>query len=155
MVHIADAVQDGHQSVTIRRDTDVVMLVVATLDVKELWVSYGTRKNHRILLAHLFAKSKCVPIFHALTGCNTTSFFAGYGKGTAWAAWKNFPDVTKTFLELAGTPSNISDENLCTIERFVILIYDRTSHFSKVGVNLEKNRFLRENLCSCNVCIYL
>ena len=39
--------------------------------------------------------------------------------------------------------------------RFVMLIYDRTSHFSKVGVNLEKNRFLLENLCSSHVCIYL
>ena len=84
MVHIADEVQDGHQSVMIRStDTDVVVLVVATLDLKELWVSYGTRKNHRILLVHLFAKalgpskSKCLPIFHALTVCDTTSFFAG------------------------------------------------------------------------------
>ena len=30
----------------------------------------------------------------------------------------------------------ISEENLCTIERFIILIYDRTSRLSKVGVNL-------------------
>ena len=46
MVHIADAVQDGHQSVMIRStDTDLVALVVATLDLKELWVSYGTRKK--------------------------------------------------------------------------------------------------------------
>ena len=71
-----------------------------------------------------------------LTGCDTTSFFAGYGKRTAWAVWENFPDVTSTFLELAGTPSRISEENLCTIERFIILIYDRTSRLSKVGVNL-------------------
>ena len=46
MVHIADAVQNGHQSVMIRTtDTDVVVLAVATvatLDLKELWVSYGT-----------------------------------------------------------------------------------------------------------------
>ena len=94
MVHIADAVQDGHQSIMIRStDTDVVGLVVTTLDLKELWVSYGTRKNHRILLAHLFAKAlgpsklKSLLIFHALTGCDTTSFFAGYGKRTAWVAW--------------------------------------------------------------------
>ena len=46
MVHIADAVQDGHQSVMIRStDPDLVALVVATLDLKELWVSYGTRKK--------------------------------------------------------------------------------------------------------------
>lgn len=50
---------------------------------KGIMVSYGTRKNHRILLVHLFAKalgpskSKYLPIFHALTGCDTTSFFAG------------------------------------------------------------------------------
>ena len=78
MVHIADAVQDGHQSVMIRStDTDVVVLGVATVatleDLKELWVSYGTGKNHKILPANLFAKalgltkSKCLPIFHALT----------------------------------------------------------------------------------------
>ena len=77
MVHIADAVQDGHQSVMIRStDTDVVVLAVAAVatleDLKELWVSYGTGKNHQILPANLFAKalgltkSKCLPIFHAL-----------------------------------------------------------------------------------------
>ena len=73
-------------------DTDVLVLAVATLeDLKELWVSYETGKKHRTLTAHLFAKalgptkSKRLPIFHALTGCNTTSLFAGYGKRTAWA----------------------------------------------------------------------
>ena len=140
MVHITDAVQDGHQSVMIRStDTDVVVLTVAavaTLDRKELWVSYETGKNQKILPAHLSPSPPCLPIFHALTGCDTTSFFAGYGKRPAWAVWENFPNVTSTFLELAGTPSSISEENLCTIERFIILIYDRTSHLSKVGVNL-------------------
>ena len=126
MVHIADAVQDGHQSVMIRStDTDVVVFTVAavaTLDRKELWVSYETGKNQKILPAHLSPSPPCLPIFHALTGCDTTSFLAGYGKRRAWAVWENFPDVTSTFLELAGTPSNISEENLSTIERFIILI---------------------------------
>ena len=142
MVHIADAVQDGHQSVMTRStDTDVVVLVVATLDLKELWVSYGTRKNHRILLVHLFAKalgpskSNCLPIFHALTGCDTTSFVAG----------RTLQMLQGHFSSWQGPPSNISEENLCTIKRFVILICDGTSHFSKVGVNLEKSRFLFEN----------
>ena len=49
MVHFADAVQDGHQSVMIRStDTDVLVLAVAavaTLDLKELWVSYETGKK--------------------------------------------------------------------------------------------------------------
>ena len=50
MVHIADSVQDGHQSVMIRStDTDVVVLAVAAVatleDLKELWVSYETGKK--------------------------------------------------------------------------------------------------------------
>ena len=118
---------------------------------KGIMVSYGTRRKHRILLVHLFAKalgpskSKCLP--HLPCPYRV--------RHNILLRWENFPDVTRTFLELAGTPSNISEENLCTIKRFVILICDRTSHFSKVGVNLEKNRFLLEKLWSCSVCIYL
>ena len=102
-------------------------------------MSYGTRKNHRILLVHLFVKAlgpsklKCLPSPYRV-------------RHNILLRWENFPDVTRTFLELEGTRSNISEENLCTIKRFVILICDRTSHFSKVGVNLEKNRFLLEKL---------
>ena len=113
-------------------------------------VSYGTRRKHRILLVHLFAKalgpskSKCLPIFHALTGCDTTSFFAG----------RTFQMLQGHFSSWQG-PAVIFLRRICTIKRFVILICDRTSHFSKVGVNLEKNRFLLEKLWSCNVCIYL
>ena len=48
-VRIKKQTQDGHQSVMIRStDTDVVMLAVvavATLDLKELWVSYETGKK--------------------------------------------------------------------------------------------------------------
>ena len=66
-------------------DIDVVVLAVASVpnfDLKGFWVCYGT------LLAHLFAKalglskSKCLPVFHALTRCNTTPFFAGHLKRT-------------------------------------------------------------------------
>ena len=104
-------------------------------------MSYGTRKNHRILLVHLFAK--------ALGPSKSVSphLPCPYRvRHNILLRWENFPDVTRTFLELAGTPSNISEENLCTIKRFVILKCDRTSHFSKVGVNLENNRFLLEKL---------
>ncbi|CAH3147989.1 unnamed protein product [Porites lobata] len=84
---------------------------------KGIMVSYGTRRKHRILLVHLFAKA---------LGPSKSKV-----RHNILLRWENFPDVTRTFLELAGTPSNISEENLCTIKRFVILICDRTSHFSK------------------------
>ena len=100
-------------------------------------MSYGTGQSHKVLPAHLFAKalgsskSRCLPLFHALTGCDTTSF-AGHGKRTAWTTWENFPDVTCAFLELARAPSAISSESLSLIERYLILMYYKTSPFSKV-----------------------
>lgn len=72
MVHLADALENGNQSVMIRTaDTDVVVSAVAavvTLDLNELWVSFGTGKKHKILPAHLIAKalgsskSKCLQV---------------------------------------------------------------------------------------------
>ena len=147
-VHVADAVGNGHKSVMIRTaDTDVVVLAaaaVATLSPEELWVSYGTGKSHKVLPALLFAKalgssqSRCLSLFHALTGCDTTSFFAGHRKRTAWTTWENFPDVTCAFLELARAPSAISSEFQSLIERYLILMYDKTSPLSKVRVDINE-----------------
>ena len=149
MVHVADArLGNGHKSIMIRTaDTVVVVLAVAaaaTLSLEELWVSYGTGKSHKVLPAHLFAKalgsskSRCLPLFHTLTGCDTTSFFARHGKRTTWTTWENFPDVTCAFLELARAPSAISSEFQSLIERYLILMYDKTSPLSKVRVDINE-----------------
>ena len=128
-------------------DTDVVVLAVAAvaaLSLEVLWVSYGTGKSHKVLPAHVFAKalgsskSRCLLFFHALPGCDTTSFFAGHGKRTAWTTWENFPDVTHAFLELARTPCTISSSSLSLIERYLILMYDKTSPLSKVRVDIDE-----------------
>ena len=62
-------------------------------------------------------------MFHALTGCDTVSSFAGIGKKTAWAAWNVYPDVTEAFEELMHMAYPISDRTLEVIERFVVLMY--------------------------------
>lgn len=56
----------------------------------------------------------------------------GEGKKTAWDTWKVFNDVTTAFCALAATPHSIDDWLKC-LQRFVVLIYDRTS--SQVLVN--------------------
>ena len=141
MVHVADAVDKGHNSIMIRTvGTDVVVLAAAvhSLGIKELWVSFGTGKNHKIVPTHRYAsalgpvRSKSLPIFHALTGSDTTSFFARHGKKTAWNTWETYPEVTRAFVELVSGPSSITDETLATIERFIVLMYDRTSTLVKV-----------------------
>ena len=95
-LHVADAVKKGYMKLLVRTvDTDVVVVAIATLNrtkPDELWVVLGTGGHFRFISIHEVAvsvgprKSTTLPLFHALTGCDIVSSFAGIGKKTAWAA---------------------------------------------------------------------
>ena len=72
----------------------------------------------------------------AFTGCDTVSAFATRGKKTAWETWKAFEVATEAFIALSRAPKHIPDEVISIIERFTILLYDRTS--SQLDVNLAR-----------------
>lgn len=150
MLHAAAAMKCGHRNLVIRTvDTDVVVLAVWVVQelhesVDELWIAFGTGKNFRYIAAHELMsclgpdKSKSLPIFHAVTGCDTVSAFAGRGEKTAWAIWDTFPEVTEAFLQLATGPSDVPGNIVATIERFVVLLYDRTSTCTEVNQARQK-----------------
>ena len=109
MVHALDAASNGCNRIRIRsNDTDVIVLAIAvanTLLANEVWVTYGTGKNVHNIPAHTVAtslgpKASVLPMFHALTGCDTVSFFGGRRKKTAWDTWNVFPELTpgKSFI---------------------------------------------------------
>ncbi len=139
MLHVAHAAQQGHQGILIRTvDTDVVVLAVMvshpTLPASsEVWLAFGAGKSFRYLAAHRMSsllgpeKSMALPMFHAHTGCNTVSAFVGHGKKTAWNTWKSLPELTGALLTLAHAPTGIPEESMKAMERYVILLYDRTS----------------------------
>ena len=143
ILHVADAVLKGHMRVGIRTvDTDVLILAVASFDkikLDELWVIIDTGSNLQCIAVHELVATmdpRCcssLPIFHALTGCDTVSAFSGRGKKTAWATWKAFPEVTDAFIELECMPSEVSEESMALLERFVVLMYDRTSDIMEVN----------------------
>ena len=62
----------------------------------------------------------------------TVSSFATRGKKTAWDTWRVFEEVTATFLVLSTGPDQVNDDNVATLERFTILLYDRTSSLVNV-----------------------
>ena len=72
-------------------------------------------------------------MFHALTGCDTASSFAGHGKKTAWTIWTVLPELTNALLKLSSAPSGIPDDVMHTIERFIILLYVRTSTCKEIN----------------------
>ena len=94
LLHASHASKHGHHSILIRTaDTDVVVLTISMAQGlepgDEVWLAFGTGKGFRYLAAHELAvslgpeKALALPMFHALTGCDTVSSFAGHGKKTA------------------------------------------------------------------------
>ena len=69
----------------------------------------------------------------SLSGCDTVSAFAGRGKKTAWVTWKSFTEVTDAFIELLSMPSEVTEESMLLLKRFVVLMYDRTSESMEVN----------------------
>ena len=146
LLHLEDAVYQGHNKLSIRTvDTDVVVLAITAaqrLNISELWVSFGVGKNFRHLAAREIARAlgpnRCValPMFHAFTGCDR-------GKRTVWDTWKAY---TPAFCALISTPTlQTIEEYLEHLERFVVLLYDRTS--SQLGVNeARKQLFTQKGL---------
>ncbi|CAH3168150.1 unnamed protein product, partial [Porites evermanni] len=113
LLHVQDALQQGHKKILLRTvDTDVLVLAVAFLQQ----VTEGEHLDRWVAF-----------------GFDTVSCFGGRGKKTALEAWKSYPDVTDAFLALAHKPLEVSSRCVEHLERFVVLMYDRTS--SKTSVN--------------------
>jgi len=68
---------------------------------------------------------------HAFSGCDTVSSFCGIGKKTVWDTWRSLPSLTTVFGCLSHIPEAISDNHMIEIERFVVLLYSRTSQHVK------------------------
>jgi len=123
-------------------DTDVAIRAFLIINersekpLRELWITFGTGKHFRYIPCHELAEKlgdKAL-VLPALTGCDTVSFFLGRGKLTAWEVWKSFPSLTEVLLQLSRNPySSLSDSMLKRIERFVILLYNRTSTLSSIN----------------------
>ena len=75
-------------------------------------------------------------MFHAFSGCDTTSFFFRKGKKSVWDAWKSYPDVTETFVFVYRNPFQYVDPysiHFQHLERLTVIMYDKTS--TRVSVN--------------------
>ena len=80
-LHVADAVRKGCGKICVQTvDTDVVDIAIVmfrTINPDELWLSFGTGLNLRHIPVHEVAAEMdqqicaTLPVFHALTGCDT------------------------------------------------------------------------------------
>ena len=138
ILHLAHASTQGHDKAFVCTvDSDIVVLAIAFFDhlgLSELWIGFGTGKHYRDIAIQSMhtelgtSKSRALPLFHALTGCDTTSHFLGCDKKTAWPAWKSTPFLTETMVTLTEDPHSVTLESvhMQCIERFVVLMYSKT-----------------------------
>lgn len=59
-------------------------------------------------------------------------FFVGKSKKSAWDIWGVFLDVINVFFEIVNAFSELSDDCVRNIERFVVLFYDKGSELKFV-----------------------
>ena len=143
LLHAYHAYQHGHRRILIQAtDTDVVVLAIRTASVLEgceLWVAFGHGKTFRYIAAHSMATKlgaeSCQGLLflHAFSGCDTVSSFCGIGKKTAWDVWRSSEDFRALFSRLSLTPAEISDDDMKILERYVVLMYKRTSDLQSVN----------------------
>ena len=143
-LHAAHASRCGYDKILICIVyTDIVVQVVATyvdLHVSELWIAYGTGNSFTFIPVHEISQSlvpnKCISFlfFHAITGCDTVSAFRGHGRKSAWDTWRVYPEQTGALLlMLSSGTDGLDTQVMAAIERFVILLYDKTSDIVSVN----------------------
>ena len=80
-------------------DTDVLIILLANylklkVEGKTVFLKRRTGYiNISLVAEQLLAKGinlKSLPLMHALSGCDTTSYFYGIGKTTAWATYEKY-----------------------------------------------------------------
>ena len=161
VVHILHALEQGVKRIEVRTvDTDVIVILVGAFvaltraqRLADIWIAFGMGKDYRFYSINAIfttlgdSRSRALPVFHALTGCDTTSAFRGKGRKLAWQAWQAYEEVTETFQYLADHPFehlNAESVHFRNIERLIVILYDKTSPLSSVN-ETRKELFCHKN----------
>ena len=110
------------------------------MNLTEMWILlFGTGKHCKLIPAHTISqtlgpeKAMSLLMFHAFTGCDQTSYFLNRGKKSAWETCKVFPEGVDSFAALRVPPTEQNlKQHMGTLERFTVLMYDRTSSCDSV-----------------------
>lgn len=150
VIHLVHALEAGASSVMVRTvDTDVVVIlvgkfhaIIANSPHADIWVAFGMGKHFSFISVNHICSRQSLPVFHSLTGCDTTSSFCGRGKKTAWQVWESSDHFTQALNSLATEPFQqltATSQNFKMIKRMTVLFYDKLSPLESVN---EERMFL-------------
>ena len=130
----------GRKSIIVKaNDTDVLVIglsmfpTMQSMGLQQLWLIFGQGQSLRWIVIHNLynyvgqEKAKGMLLFRAFTGFDVVSAFGNKGKKNAWQTWDIFPEVTPVFSKLSQHPPTTEDDDMKILEKFVVLMYDRSS----------------------------
>ena len=88
-----------------------------------------------------------LPMFHAMSSCDTTSGPKSNGKRLCiwWNTWNKHPEVTETFVKISQHHFQVlSGDDFASVKDFVCQLYDNISTTSEVNV-LRMNMFCQRS----------
>ena len=138
LLHAKHAASTHPRIVIQSPDTDVTVLAVAhfkDLGCQELWLRTGTKDRERYIPLHTIHSSlspslcKCLPSFHALTGCDSRSAFAGIGKTKPWKVLIKKDQLQRDLSSLGQNP--VLQESIQSVaESFICSVYTSAKSLS-------------------------
>ena len=136
--HALQCVRSGFNDVVIRTvDTDVLLLLIAyrhwetNTDSKVFgWMAASKDVDYYDInhISSILGEERCkaIPFFHAMTGCDTTSYFFNHGKCKFWDRWEEFSlkeELTSIFGQLSHKPSIVTNDQALLLEKYVSFVY--------------------------------
>ena len=94
-MHLLHALEHGLRTIKVQTaDSDVIAILVGAffdlISSADIWVAFGTSKRSDSTPSTPYSigepRARALPVFHAWSGCDTTSAFRGRGKKSAWQA---------------------------------------------------------------------
>ena len=145
-LHVRHAATEGYKSLMIEaNDTDIVVIAIslmpslAATGLEKIGLHFCKGEHRRWIPIHEIMsaigpeKTSGMLFFHAFTGCDVVSAFNGKGKKTAWQTWNVCDEASVIFTKLSQCPSKIEESDLEILEKFVVLMYDRSSSVASVN----------------------
>lgn len=109
------------------RDTDVLVLLLAhfaSINCDKVWMKAGTSKKQKVIPIHAVAAKLgdallgTLPAFHAITGCDTTSFLAGHSKKSCFNVFIEHHSLLKEFGR-----GDLSSTTCADVEAFICKVF--------------------------------
>lgn len=139
IVHLLHALKTSSIALIHTGDTDVVVIlltnyhhIVAVNPAAEVWISFRAGRKTRMIYLNSIAERlgstmcKAMALFHAFTGCDSTSSFKFKGKRFCYKTKDCIPALMEEFSVVTCSPFNTSSTLIALATEFVCRLYSKS-----------------------------